>query len=83
VKSLDPAVMGKLGPVLKELQRRHDSEEYGGAPLLGVDGVVIICHGNAKARAIANACRVADTYARKQVNRTIIEAIAGMGSTVE
>jgi len=79
VKSLDPAVMVKLGPVLKELQRRHDSEEYGGAPLLGVDGTVIICHGNSKARAITNACRAAATCVQMQVNRMIVEVVAHAG----
>jgi len=82
-KSLDPKAAAPLGPVLKELQRRHDAEEYGGAPLLGVDGVVIICHGNSHARAIANATRVAATYARQQVNRLIVEAMAHAGGTEE
>lgn len=76
VQSLDADQVAKLAPVLKELQRRHDSEEYGGAPLLGVDGSVIICHGNAKARAITNAFRVAATCVRTQVNRMIVEAVA-------
>jgi len=70
-----------LAPVMSDLQRRHDAEEYGGAPLLGVDGVVIICHGNARARAITNALRVADTYARQEVNRTIVQEIAKAGGT--
>ena len=81
VKTLDPAVMAKLGPVLQELQRRHDSEEYGGAPLLGIDGIVIKCHGNSKARAVTNALRVASTYARNHVNDLIVEAIAQAGGT--
>jgi glycerol-3-phosphate acyltransferase PlsX len=78
-KSLDPKAAAPLGPVLKELQRRHDAEEYGGAPLLGVDGVVTICHGNSRARAIANATRAAATCARQQVNRMIVEAVAQAG----
>jgi len=82
-KSLDPSTAAPLAPVLKELQRRHDAEEYGGAPLLGVDGVVIICHGNSHARAVANATRVAVTYARKQVNRMIVEAVAQAGGAKE
>ena len=65
-----------LMPVMTQLQRRHDAEEYGGAPLLGVDGVVIISHGNAKARGIANALRVGATYARQEVNRTIVDEVA-------
>jgi len=80
---LEPVVQGKLGPVLKELQRRHDSEEYGGAPLLGVDGIVIICHGNSRSRAIANALRAAGTYARQGVNRMIVEEIAQAGGADE
>jgi glycerol-3-phosphate acyltransferase PlsX len=82
-KFLDPETAAPLAPVLKELQRRHDAEEYGGAPLLGVDGVVIICHGNSTARAVANAARVAATYARKQVNRLIVEAVAHAGGAKE
>jgi glycerol-3-phosphate acyltransferase PlsX len=78
-KALDPKAAAPLGPVLKELRRRHDAEEYGGAPLLGVDGVVIICHGNSSARAVTNAVRAAATCARQQVNRTIIEAVAQAG----
>jgi glycerol-3-phosphate acyltransferase PlsX len=79
VKALDPEVKGKLVPILGELQRRHDAEEYGGAPLLGVEGIVIICHGNARARAIANALRAASTCARRQVNRMIVEEVALAG----
>ncbi|KJS15640.1 MAG: phosphate acyltransferase [Peptococcaceae bacterium BRH_c4b] len=46
-------------PALKELRRRLDYAEYGGAPLLGVNGVTIICHGSSSAQAIRNAVRVA------------------------
>jgi len=76
LKTLDADVTAKLGPALADLARRHDSAEYGGAPLLGVDGVVIICHGNSKARAVTNAFRAAGTYARTGVNREIVEALA-------
>jgi glycerol-3-phosphate acyltransferase PlsX len=79
VQGLDASVMAKLGPVLKELQRRHDSEEYGGAPLLGIDGIVIKCHGNSQARAVTNALRAASTYARNHVNEMIVEAVAQAG----
>jgi glycerol-3-phosphate acyltransferase PlsX len=81
--SLDPKAAAPLAPVLKELMRRHDAEEYGGAPLLGVDGVVVICHGNSRARAITNAARAAAACARGQVNRMIVEAVAQAGGTEE
>ncbi|MEA4892093.1 MAG: phosphate acyltransferase PlsX [Peptococcaceae bacterium] len=41
-----------LKPALKELKKKLDYEEYGGAPLLGVKGVSIVCHGSSRARAI-------------------------------
>ena len=48
-----------LRPALLEMRRHLDYGEYGGAPLLGVNGVVIIAHGRAEAQAMMNALRVA------------------------
>lgn len=48
-----------LKPALRRIKRRVDYQEYGGAPLLGVAGVVIVAHGRSSARAIRNAIRVA------------------------
>lgn len=48
-----------LKPGLRKIKGRVDYTEYGGAPLLGVDGVVIIAHGGSNAKAIYNAIRVA------------------------
>lgn len=53
-----------LLPVLRRVRRRLDYAEYGGAPLLGVQGVCIIAHGRSNARAIHNALRVAAEAAR-------------------
>ena len=48
-----------------------DYSEYGGAPLLGVRGVCIICHGGSNANAIKNAIRVAAGFAEGKVNEKI------------
>jgi|YelNatPaOPRAMG01_1025707.scaffolds.fasta_scaffold00033_65 glycerol-3-phosphate acyltransferase PlsX len=48
-----------LLPKFKNVKRKLDYSEYGGAPLLGVDGVVIIAHGRSKSKAIKNALKVA------------------------
>jgi glycerol-3-phosphate acyltransferase PlsX len=48
-----------LQPALKHARLKLDYAEYGGAPLLGVNGVCIICHGRSDARAIRNAIRLA------------------------
>jgi glycerol-3-phosphate acyltransferase PlsX len=57
VKERTPDVVGR--PEIKELFRFLDYSEYGGAPLLGVKGISIICHGSSSPNAIKNAIRVA------------------------
>ncbi len=52
-----------------------DYSEYGGAPLLGVRGVCIICHGRSNANAIKNAIRVAKEFSEGQVNQRIEEEL--------
>lgn len=58
-------------PALRRIAKRMDYAEYGGAPLLGVDGVVIIAHGRSNARAIKNAVRVAS----ESVDAALVEVI--------
>ena len=55
------------------LAKKFDFNEYGGAPLLGVAGICIICHGASDFRAIKNAVRVAGDFSRRQVNQRITE----------
>lgn len=62
---------------LKGVRRRLDYAEYGGAPLLGVNGVVVAAHGSSKARAIKNAVRVAVESVRNGLVETIRAGIAG------
>ena len=58
----------KLAHSFKDLKTRFEYQEFGGAPLLGLRGACIICHGSSGARAIRNAIRVADTMADERVN---------------
>lgn len=60
---------------LREAYGRIDYAEYGGAPLLGLDGVAIIAHGGSSPRAIKNAIRVAGESVSHDVNRHISEAL--------
>jgi len=48
-----------------------DYSEYGGAPLLGVKGGCIVCHGRSNAKAIKNAVRVAYDFARNRIDEKI------------
>ncbi len=66
-------LQAKLGALLsqqsfKRLQKKLDYSEYGGAPLIGLRGVTIICHGRSSSNAIKNAIRVAKEFAESQVN---------------
>jgi len=57
------------------LLRSYDFNEYGGAPLLGVAGITIICHGASSARGIMNAVRVAIEFSKHHVNEQITELL--------
>ena len=64
-----------IRPRLRKLVKRLDYAEYGGVPLLGVNGVAIISHGRSKAKAIKNALRVARQTAETDVTGAIISGL--------
>ena len=71
----------KIGAALsknafRSLKNRIDTENYGGAPLLGVNGIVTICHGSASARAIRNAVKHSVEALDHHINEHIIDAVA-------
>jgi glycerol-3-phosphate acyltransferase PlsX len=75
-ESLEATITGKIGGLLAtsafaDFKKRVDYSEYGGAPLLGVRGVNIICHGRSNANAIKNAIRVAADFSKGKVNQRI------------
>ena len=59
----------------RSIKNRTSTDEYGGTPLLGVNGICIKAHGNSSARALRNAIRVARAAVEQQVNQRIVEAI--------
>jgi glycerol-3-phosphate acyltransferase PlsX len=74
------SILEKLGawlmrPALRRFKHRTDYAETGGAPLIGIDGVVIVCHGGSDARAIKNAVLTAGEYAtidlRAEIKRSM------------
>ncbi len=75
VPSFDRAVLeAALGPL--------DSTSYGGAPLLGVRGVSIICHGNSPPRAIKNAVKAAVRAVETSMNEHIEERLTSAASSL-
>ncbi|MDD4899907.1 MAG: phosphate acyltransferase PlsX [Candidatus Omnitrophica bacterium] len=72
--------LGKIGLLLLKqtfmnFKKELDYADYGGAPLLGVNGITIIGHGRSNLRAIKNAVRVANEEVERQVNLKIMEAV--------
>ncbi len=77
-EEISKSFKAKLGYLLARdafvsFKKRVDYAEYGGAPLLGIRGNAIICHGRSNAVAIKNAIRVASEMARNKVNDRILE----------
>ena len=76
VFAIDPTLASRLEPVVKSLYAKYDYHEYGGAPLLGVNGVCLISHGSSVARTITNAIRRAHNFVELGVNEEIVTRLA-------
>jgi len=77
VKSI-PAKIGYLlaRHAFKSFKKRVDYAEYGGAPLLGINGIGIICHGKSSSHAIKNAILEAAKMAKGNINKDILDSLA-------
>ncbi|MGE5708369.1 MAG: phosphate acyltransferase PlsX [Bacteroidota bacterium] len=76
---------GKLGALLlkdgfRRWMRRLDYTEYGGAPLLGINGICIVAHGSSKSAAIRNAVRIAFEAVENQAIEQVREEIRLLAS---
>ena len=67
-----------MKPAFMRMRKRGDYTEYGGAPLLGVKGTCIICHGSSPPKAIGNAILVAERFETQAVNAQIQNALAAV-----
>jgi phosphate acyltransferase len=78
VKLADPELATRFGAVVKKIYAEHDYHEYGGAPLIGVNGVCIISHGSSEARTICNGIVRARQFVLSGVNEAIVRRLAVM-----
>src|SRR5208283_4755544 len=74
------AATAKLGylmlkPAIRNFRKRTDYDEYGGAPLLGINGSCIISHGRSSSKAIKNAIRVSSEMAKQKVHEMIAQTL--------
>jgi glycerol-3-phosphate acyltransferase PlsX len=87
-KALERTIASQVGYVLsrnayKEFRKKIDYSEYGGAPLLGVRGIVVVGHGRSNANAIKNAVRVTAELAESRVNEKIEQELSALPVAVE
>ena len=88
LKTVGSEVLGALNTekalamqAFQNLKKRFEYHETGGAPLLGVQGISIICHGSSDARSIQNALRFATILKTRRLNEQIIDSLAKEPST--
>ncbi len=80
-RELLSSLLAKIGTLLaknafKRFARMVDYAEYGGAPVLGLKGIAIVCHGASNAKAITNAVKMAAAFVEKKTNERLVEAIS-------
>ena len=85
-QELQKTLSAKVGYIFaqkafRQFSRRLDYSEYGGAPLLGIKGITIVCHGRSNANAIKNAIRVADEFCKTQCESVIETEFKKLGIT--
>jgi len=66
----------------RTIKQRLDPEAHGGAPLLGLNGLVVIAHGSSRERAIQNAIGQAVQAVRQQINQVILREIQRAATTL-
>ncbi|MEL6796177.1 MAG: phosphate acyltransferase PlsX [Planctomycetota bacterium] len=79
---IDPDLLTRFEPVARSIKTKNDYHEYGGAPLVGVNGCLFIAHGSSEPRTIANAIRSCRDYVSAGVNEAIVSRIAEVESAV-
>lgn len=85
-QELQKTLAAQVGYILarkafQQFKKRLDYSEYGGAPLLGIKGIGIVCHGRSNANAIKNAIRVAHEFCEHRVNEAIEREFEKLGLT--
>src|SRR5262249_57630035 len=63
-------------PALRAFKQKLDYAEIGGAPLLGVDGIALVCHGSSNGHALKNAIYAAARYSERGLTAKVAEALA-------
>lgn len=72
----------QLEPIFKDIYKKNDYHEYGGAPLLGVNGTYVIAHGSSEAKTIKSAIRNSRQFVAHHVNAEIVKRLAELDGVI-
>jgi glycerol-3-phosphate acyltransferase PlsX len=75
LQQIMPDHMNEIRQVVGKIHDLYDFNQYGGAPLLGVDGIWIVCHGASQDYSVRNAVREAIQFSRRRVNELITQQL--------
>jgi glycerol-3-phosphate acyltransferase PlsX len=78
IAAAEPELLLKFEPIVKSIYKKNDYHEYGGAPLLGINGACFIAHGSSEAKTIRAAINNCRTFVRAGVNEAIARRVAAL-----
>ncbi|MFW5652764.1 MAG: phosphate acyltransferase PlsX [Planctomycetota bacterium] len=82
IQEVSPEMARPFGAVVKKIYAHHDYHEFGGAPLLGVNGTCLVCHGSSEARTITNAIKNSKAMIAHHLNEAIVDRLAKVSDEV-
>lgn len=83
IMEFDPALMSQFEPVVKNIYKKNDYHEHGGAPLLGINGACFIAHGSSEPRTIKAAIRNCRVFHHAHVNEAITRRLAEVAHVLD
>lgn len=83
IMAIDPALALQFEPVVKQIYAKNDYHEYGGAPLMGVNGTFVIAHGSSQPKTIKAAIRNTKNFVAAGLNEVVVRRLAETASIAE
>ena len=83
IMAIDPSLALQFEPVVKQIYAKNDYHEYGGAPLMGVNGTFVIAHGSSQPKTIMAAIRNTRNFVSHRLNEVVVQRLAETASIAE
>ena len=76
IMAIDPDLAKQFKPVVEQIYAQNDYHEYGGAPLMGVNGTFVIAHGSSQPKTIKAAIRNTQSFVKHRLNEVVVKRLA-------